>query len=304
MSAVGDAPRWQPDLASVREQVARFAWLPPARPRAGSPGERLARGTGSSLEFADRREYVAGDDVRHLDWGAYARTDQWLVRVYAREVSPRVDVLLDLSASMSVGLGGAEGPEVRAPKAALALDLAAFTLEAARAVGLSPQLIALGDQPRRVASEELQAHGLAFDARRGLPELLAECGSLMRTGSQRLLLSDLLVEQPPDRWLRILAQGSGRLDVAQVLLQGERKPEVGGAYRLTDAESGDSRDLVLDSSVVERYLDRLRSLIGGQRDAARRLGAGFLELTAEEDLAKCISEGLLRGELVAPAAIS
>lgn len=290
------------DAAVVRAQAERFAWLPPSRPVAGAPGERLARGTGSSLEFADRREYMAGDDVRHLDWGAYARTDQWMVRVYAREVAPRLDVLLDLSASMGVREGGAAGETERPPKAGAALDLARFALESARAAGLSAQLVALGEQPRRVPQDELEHDGLAFDARRPLPELLRECGTLLRTGSQRLLISDLLVEQPPERWLRILGQGAGRLEVLQLLSARERAPEVGGAWRLEDVESGATRDLVLDRSVVAAYLERLGGLTAGLRDAARRLGASFLELTADDGLERHLVEELLPAQLVAPAA--
>jgi uncharacterized protein (DUF58 family) len=226
---------------------------------------------------------MAGDDVRHLDWGAYARTDQWMVRVYAREVSPRLDVLLDLSASMAV----TEGDDGRPAKAGAALDLARFALESGRAAGLSVQLVALGEQPRRVPADELEQSGLSFDARRPLPDLLRECGSLLRAGSQRLLISDLLVEQPPDRWLRVLGQGAGRLEVLQ---------------RLEDVESGASRDLVMDRSVVAAYLERLGGLTSGLRDAARRLGASFLELTADDGLERHLTEALLPAQLVAPAA--
>ena len=298
MAADESITRVESDASAVRAQLERFAWLPPTRPVAGAPGERLARGTGSSLEFADRREYMAGDDVRHLDWGAYARTDQWMVRVYAREVSPRLDVLLDLSASMAV----TEGDAGRPAKAGAALDLARFALESGRAAGLSVQLVALGEQPRRVPTDELEQSGLGFDARRPLPDLLRECGSLLRAGSQRLLISDLLVEQPPDRWLRVLGQGAGRLEVLQLLTAAERAPEVGGAWRLEDVESGASRDLVMDRSVVAAYLERLGGLTSGLRDAARRLGASFLELTADDGLERHLTDALLPAQLVAPAA--
>jgi uncharacterized protein (DUF58 family) len=44
-------------------------------PSLGRSGELLGRGAGSSLEFQEYRQYVPGDDIRHLDWAAYARTD-------------------------------------------------------------------------------------------------------------------------------------------------------------------------------------------------------------------------------------
>ena len=89
-----------------------FAHVPPR----GPAGERVGRGTGSSLEFHDRRSYEPGDDVRHLDWRAYARTDTLLVRQWREEVLARCEILLDGSRSMAID----------ERKAQLALDLAAL----------------------------------------------------------------------------------------------------------------------------------------------------------------------------------
>src|SRR5207253_6925536 len=68
-------------------------------PVAGRSGELLGRGTGSSVEFQEYREYLPGDDVRHVDWAAYARSDALMVRLYRDEISPRTEVLLDGSRS-------------------------------------------------------------------------------------------------------------------------------------------------------------------------------------------------------------
>src|SRR5258708_12177625 len=75
----------------------------PRNPAAGRSGELLGRGTGSSLEFQEYREYVPGDDIRHLDWGAYARSDMLMVRLFREEISPKTEILLDASRSMASG---------------------------------------------------------------------------------------------------------------------------------------------------------------------------------------------------------
>src|SRR5512134_4097662 len=77
----------------------------PRMPVAGRSGELLGRGTGSSVEFQEYREYLPGDDIRHVDWAAYARSDALMVRLYREEISPRVQVLLDASRSMTTGEG-------------------------------------------------------------------------------------------------------------------------------------------------------------------------------------------------------
>ena len=81
-----------------------------------------AHSVGSSLEFQDRRLYEAGDDVRHLDWRAFARTDELFVRQYREEIQPRLELLIDDSRSMAV----------TETKAQLAVDVAAPTSRASR----------------------------------------------------------------------------------------------------------------------------------------------------------------------------
>jgi len=61
---------------------------------------------GFSVEFAEHREYTPGDDIRHLDWVAWARTDRYYVKQYEQETNLRTYILLDVSASMNYRLGG------------------------------------------------------------------------------------------------------------------------------------------------------------------------------------------------------
>ena len=66
----------------------------------GQAGEFQGAGVGSSLDFQDHRTYVPGDDPRHINWQAYARTGQYTMKLYREEVRPVVDVVLDASESM------------------------------------------------------------------------------------------------------------------------------------------------------------------------------------------------------------
>jgi uncharacterized protein (DUF58 family) len=61
---------------------------------------------GQSVEFADRREYVKGDNLRHLDWKVFARTEKYYVRQFEEETSLKVHILIDASASMGFQHGG------------------------------------------------------------------------------------------------------------------------------------------------------------------------------------------------------
>ena len=61
---------------------------------------------GFSVEFSEHREYVPGDDIRHLDWVAYARSDRYYIKQYEQETNLRAYILLDVSNSMAYRYGG------------------------------------------------------------------------------------------------------------------------------------------------------------------------------------------------------
>ena len=69
----------------------------------GSGGLRRSRALGSSVEFSDFREYAAGDDIRRVDWNAYARFDKLFLKLFMEEQEQRVHLIVDASASMDFG---------------------------------------------------------------------------------------------------------------------------------------------------------------------------------------------------------
>ena len=74
------------------------------RIRAGvMKGERRSSKRGSSIEFADYRDYVAGDDLRRLDWNIYARLDRPFIKLLEEEEDLAVHILVDASRSMDWG---------------------------------------------------------------------------------------------------------------------------------------------------------------------------------------------------------
>ena len=60
---------------------------------------------GSSVEFAEHREYVPGDDIRHIDWKVFGRCDRYYIKQYEEETNLRVQLVLDASESMTYGSG-------------------------------------------------------------------------------------------------------------------------------------------------------------------------------------------------------
>ncbi len=259
--------------------------------RRGTAGERLGKGIGSSLEFQDRRVYQAGDDVRHLDWRAYARTDQLLVRQYREEILPRVELLVDASRSM----------RVEPDKGQLVVDLAAVLFVAGRAAGFQVDVIALVDGPERLEDDRLLREGIELEGRLLLAACVSDVASLLRHGALRILLSDFLSPHDAPSLVRNLAARAGGLLLLQLLGEADADPPRDVALRLTDAESGAEHDLVVDDAIRARYLERLARLTSALETECLRTGARFGSARVSRGLDEICRDVLARLEVLVPA---
>lgn len=88
-------------------------------------GDQKSPTRGFSVEFAQHREYVPGDDLRHIDWRGYARTEKYIVKQYEQETNYTAHVLLDLSGSMSYGAAGKSKHEMAQLLATVLCQIAA-----------------------------------------------------------------------------------------------------------------------------------------------------------------------------------
>ena len=93
-------------------KLERFEIVPRGMYRGGQLGHRRSPSRGVGLEFADHKEYSAGDDIRYLDWNLYAQLEELFVKIFEQEEAVPMYILLDGSASMSRG-GAVEGPAGR-----------------------------------------------------------------------------------------------------------------------------------------------------------------------------------------------
>src|SRR5580765_6621562 len=89
-----------PDLLRRLEQ---FQLLAARRAKSSAKGERRSRARGQSVEFADYRNYVHGDDFRYLDWNLYGRLERLFLKLYEEERELPVRIFLDASESMTFG---------------------------------------------------------------------------------------------------------------------------------------------------------------------------------------------------------
>jgi uncharacterized protein (DUF58 family) len=278
-------------LRAAARSVAQRLRLPLRRPAwRGLAGNWAGTGRGSSLDFQDHRPYLPGDDPRHINWQAYARTGSYSMKLYREEVSPLVDLVLDASSSMLF----------EASKRDRGLELALFAIESATALGASPRLFAVsGGVFQAVPGLELGKGALPDDRGHGR---LSLDGLPFRPGSLRVLVSDCLVAGPPDAVLRTLVSSRGRAVVLAPGSLSEAEPDWEGHLELLDCETGEKRLQHVDAALRRRYGEAYGRHFEIWRTRARRHGVAFARVPSEGPLLEALQKDALAEGAVEPAA--
>lgn len=244
--------------------------------RPGStPMPRGAQGSGIELE--NYKTYGAGDDLRHLDWNAYGRLDQLLIKTFRAEREAPLQLFLDTSASMAAPTSDRKFPF----SVCLAASLAYVSLRHAdpvRIVGLA------GAWPRdHLASPVFRHRNVLLQLRDFLLQLRPHGRTALGTGiaaalrAQRspgvaVVLSDFLTE--PARYeagLQELVARRYTVAALRVIGPAERNPAtVFRRGRLTDVESGRQRFVTLSPDNLARYRQALTTHLERLQDFCRR----------------------------------
>ncbi len=287
----------------VQQAAAAFQLGLPRLPVSGRSGDLLGSGSGSSLEFQEYREYLPGDDIRHLDWAAYARTDSLMVRLYREEISPRVEIFLDASKSMNTRTPIlADSPP--AAKSVVVKQLTALFAALAARLGGRPTIYLMDDQrPATVwGLRELQAlESQKLHATSTLADFAADNQIPPGRQAVRVVLSDFLFPHDPELLIKKFGNNVSALWVFQVLNQFEADPAPLGGRRMIDLETEMESDLVVDEPVIAQYKTRLKRLQDSLSQSCRRQHAVFATLVADPGLTTICSQVLCRLGVLRPA---
>lgn len=237
-------------------------------------------GAGSSIDFQDHRPYVPGDDPRHIDWQAYARSGHYTMKLYREEVRPLVDIVLDASPSMFLDEA----------KSRRALELANFCLESTLRAGASVHLLSLhGSKVTRydpIAGWESMEKGAPPTSSDTTPKLAA---IPWRPASLRVLISDLLFPVSPDTVIPLLLSARGRGIALVPFCEAESSPDWLGNTELLDCETPARRDLRFSTEDLRNYATAYENHFELWRTEARRHGIPFARIPAESDFTSALS---------------
>jgi uncharacterized protein (DUF58 family) len=271
-------PAFTSELEALRRRLT-------IRARSGAGGERIASRRGSSAEFLEHRPYAPGDDLRRVDWFAFARTGEPVLKLFRAEEDVVVRVVLDASGSLDVG---------EPSKLAVARRLAAAIGYMALASSERAQVVVAGDGLVRM-NEPVRGRG-------SLPRLLREIEAAARQPRTDLaraidatvqrslrpgmlvVLSDFFDGGPFEAALVRAAAAGHDVALVQVLAPEELDPPWEGDLSLEDVETGQTLDVTVDERAREAYLQRLGGLLAMLRAIAKRLRGTYLRVATSEGL--------------------
>jgi uncharacterized protein (DUF58 family) len=285
-ASAGAAGLLDPELVRELEALRRRLSI---HARSGGGGEHLARRRGGSSEFQEHRPYAPGDDLRRVDWAAYARTGEPVLKVFRAEEDVMARLVCDASASLGHGAP---------PKLDVARRLAAAVgyLTLSRSERAQVFVAGVG-----VAREHAPLRGRA-----GLPELLRALGGIeadggtdlaravntvvQKSGRPGLLLviSDFFDPGPVTAALGRAVKAGHDVVLAQVVAPDEIEPSFEGDWALEDAETGAVVEVTMDAAAIAAYVQRFAGLCEELRAFARRHGAAYVRVRTDEPLSGAV----------------
>jgi uncharacterized protein (DUF58 family) len=262
-------------------------------------GERKSKRRGSSVEFADHRNYAVGDDLRHIDWNVYGRLDKLFLKLFLEEEDLHVYTLLDTSLSMDFGDPTKlhYGKQVAAALAFIGLvnhDRVVLDTFATSLVTGLPSVRGRSQMWRVVQYlEGLQASGSS--------DLTAAARSFAIKHAGKgvvVVISDFLDKHGYEDALRYLLARNMDIYVLHVLAREEVEPELVGDLRLVDSEDEDEAEITISAPLLKRYKDNLNAFVGGLKDWCTKRGIAYIFTTNQNPFDKLILNYLRERGLV------
>jgi uncharacterized protein (DUF58 family) len=261
-------------------------------------GQRRSPRPGTSIEFADFRTYVPGDDFRRIDWNAYGRLDRLLLKLYLGEEDLALNLYIDVSRSMEWG----EPRKARAARRlAGALGYVGLVgYDRVSVVGFAGDIAGrMRPQRGRRAAPRVWSFiaGLASGGETDF-KCLRRAGRPPRGVS--IIISDFLTESDPAPAVAALREAGQEVALVQLLAPAELNPEIAGDVALRDVESNSIIEVTVTPALRAGYDAALNALTQRLAALAGAHGAVYQLVSSAEALDHVLlgdlrRSGLLRG---------
>ena len=299
-----------PELLRKLEQLQLLA---ARRAKSSAKGERRSRARGQSVEFADYRNYVAGDDFRYIDWNLYGRLDRLFLKLYEEERELPVRIFLDASESMTFG-----EPRKFDFARQVAAAIGYVALSGFDRVSVIPfPGMANGQSDAATRNAELAARGAlrAVRGKKSSIQYFQNLGALTAAGSADLneslrrgalearhsglavVLSDFLDPAGYEAGLNALVGRGFHVDIVQILAPDELAPSVFGDLKLVDSETGGEQEVTFGKYRLKVYQQAVQNYIQRLREFCQVRGINFFSAASSTSLEDLLLKQLRKSEV-------
>jgi uncharacterized protein (DUF58 family) len=311
-------PLLTPELLRRLEQ---FQLLAARRAKSSSKGERRSRARGQSVEFADYRNYVHGDDFRYLDWNLYGRLDRLFLKLYEEERELPVRIFLDASESMTFG-----EPRKFDFARQVAAAVGYVALSGFDRVSVIP-FPALSNEPQngetsrhpqpssRIMEQAARGALRAVRGKKSAIPFFQNLGALTAGGSANLnealrrgalearqaglavVLSDFLDPAGYEAGLTALVGRGFQVDIVQILAPDELSPSVFGDLRLVDSETGSLQEVTFGRYRLKTYQQTVQNFLQRLREFCKPRGINYFTVSSNTSLEELLLKQLRKAEV-------
>ena len=264
-------------------------------------GKHLVKTYGQTVEFADYREYMLGDDIRRIDWNLYSRFEKFFLKLFTDERQMHTQIFIDCSASM-----GKDNPAKAAYTVGIAAALGYLSVHNMDKVSYKLIKGDVADDPfgtivgKRAFFDAISSlENLTFDGESDLRSSVINTPNTGNNDGLTVIISDFFTETDWKKAIDYLAYKKRQVLLIQVLTPDEVDPLYTGRVNLIDSESADISDfknmkMKIDRASQHAYEEAMHELVDGLKTFCNSRGALFLSVCTDQPIEKVLFKELLK----------
>ena len=269
-------------------------------------GKHLVRTYGQTVEFADYREYMLGDDIRRIDWNLYSRFEKFFLKLFTDERQMHTQIFLDCSSSM-----GKDMPEKANYAIGVAAALGYLSVHNMDKVSFKLMKDSVSDDPfgtivgKRAFFDAISSlEDLEFNGDVNISEAVSSCYNMGSNDGLAVIISDFFTDNDWKKAIDFLCYKKKQVLLIQVMTPEEAEPAYSGRIHLVDAEASGMDDLKnlklrINRAHLDAYDEALKMHLEDIRSFAISRDAAFLSVRTDQPIEKMLFKELLKVGIIA-----
>ena len=269
-------------------------------------GKHLVRTYGQTVEFADYREYMLGDDIRRIDWNLYSRFEKFFLKLFTDERQMHTQIFVDCSASM-----GKDMPEKANYTLGIAAALGYLSVHNMDKVSFKLVKGDKADDPfgtivgKRSFFDAISTlENISFDGESDIYKAVVGCPNLGSNDGLTVIISDFFTDSNWKKVVDFLCFKKKQVLLIQVLTPDEIDPSYTGRVNLIDSEAVAIEDvknmrIKIDRSNLQAYEHALADLREDLRSFCASRGTDFISVSCDQPLERMLFKELLKVGIMA-----